>query len=227
MKKALLLQRSQQERSQNGRTKSWTTTSPSPQAVSPEISGTTLRLLAASNSKMDGPYVPYAPADAFSGSSIPYLTYHVAQAGFSFISPIGAVIGAIVPSIAKTRVTRIQSIALGSLIAGGAGALLGVGGLVRTAYSDSNKVPWNDEGIQQRVDGLSYNYHVRAVDMGSAIGAGVGLFARTAFIPPTALSVPQAMALGVVLGSIGANGFVLQQKRSEAKEFEQDDEDEN
>jgi hypothetical protein len=181
-------------------------------------------LLLATSNKMDGPYIPYAPADAFLGFNKPYMVYHSAQSGFSFISPIGAVLGAILPAVTKTRVTRIQSMALGSLIAGGAGCLLGLGLLAKKASDGENqKLPWNDEGIQQRIDGLSYNYHVRAVDVGSAAGAGAGLFARLAFIPPTALSGVQAMALGVVLGSVGANIHVALQKRSENDKMEEDD----
>jgi hypothetical protein len=115
--------------------------------------------------------------------------------------------------------------AMGSagLVAGGVGVLMGLGGMQNKAKKgEKASPPWNEEGIQQRVDGLSHNFNVRVIDL--SVWSGIGLAAGALVVAggpsrmklsPGALGAMQAVSLGSALGSLGAIGCIFSTRPKE------------
>ena len=165
---------------------------------------------------MDGPTVKWAPNDIFKSRPRLFMAYHVMNSGYNYLTPLGVIIGGVVglsPLGAKYlgKFTPLQIAGNGGIIAGALGGTLGLGAMYRISNSKNPKIPWTDEGIQQRVDGLSHNFHVRVLDLGVFYGlasaggiilalggpAAVGLSAG-------AFGVLQGLSLGSAVGSLGS-----------------------
>lgn len=189
--------------------------------------------IVSSSSKMEDPKIPWTIADL---SSIPSakmgVVYHVMGTPFDLFNPTGAVIGGLLSftSFGK-RVGAIPMIANGGLLAGGAGMSLGLMALYGVSQKgEQASPPWNDEGIQQRVDGLRHNFHVRILDL--SVWSGIGLAGGiTAFIGGPAklglangtLGVLQALSLGSTVGSLAGMGCIAVQEYKVRKFLEEDD----
>jgi hypothetical protein len=183
-------------------------------------------LLAESPKKLDGPKVAWTVADEaqkFGGNRF-VMTYHVLATPWALFSPVGCLVGAglyglglgpasaLLPSMGATGLT------FGCL---GAGLGLTRKTLVANQGAAATPIPWTDDGIQKRVNGLSRNFFVRILDVsawsGIALASGVLVVAGG----PTALGlsggtfgVLQGLTLGSSLGSLGAFGCVYSTKKN-------------
>ena len=121
---------------------------------------------------MDGPYVKYTVNDLFSFHNTAYLTYHCMGAGYDMLSPVGCIVGGIgLPYMSRFKdLTRLQAIGTGGIIGGTFGMGLGLLALVGISQSKNPKIPFDKDGIEQRVNGLKYNYFVRCLDLGVWLG---------------------------------------------------------
>ena len=166
---------------------------------------------------MDGPSISWTVNDLFKFDNRTFLLYHCMSSGFDVLTPIGGILGAFaLPRTSKfSNLTRLQAAGTGSAIAGGLGLSLGALALVGVAYSKDPPLPFDDDGIQTRVDGLSHNYGVRARDLGvwiaSAAAGGAMLAAggpvRLGLSPGT-MGIIQVLALGSMTGSIASSVVV-------------------
>jgi hypothetical protein len=176
---------------------------------------------------MDGPKVSWTPFDTFKPNPKSAMTYHVMAAGYSAFNPLGATAGAVLYGLGWRRFPTLMA-AMGSagLAAGGVGMLMGLGGMQSTAKKgEKASIPWTEEGIQQRVDGLSHNFKVRVIDL--SVWSGIGLAAvslvagggpRRLNLSPGLLGVMQAISLGSALGSLGAIGCIYSTSRKEGED---------
>ena len=104
-----------------------------------------------------------------------------------------------------------------SLAAGGVGMLMGLGGMQSIARKgEKASPPWNEDGIRNRVDGLSHNFKVRVIDLSVWSGIGLAIVALIGIggpirmkLSPGALGAMQAVGLGSAMGSMGAIGCIL------------------
>jgi hypothetical protein len=78
---------------------------------------------------------------------------------------------------------------------------------------NATPIPYNDEGVQQRVNGLSHNFMVRIIDLSCWSGMGIAATALLVAGGPSklrlctgALGVAQALSLGSAFGGFGAFG---------------------
>ncbi|KAL3790955.1 hypothetical protein HJC23_004937 [Cyclotella cryptica] len=179
---------------------------------------------------MDGPKVNWTVADTFRPNPHTAMTYHVMSAGYSAFTPLGAAIGALLYGAGWRRFPSVWA-TMGStgLVAGGLGLLAGLGGMQSTAKKgEKAKIPWTEEGIQQRVDGLSHNFKVRVIDL--SVWSGIGLAAGVLMVAgpgklklsPGVLGALQGVSLGSALGSLGAIGCIFS---TATKEESHEDED--
>lgn len=163
---------------------------------------------------MDGPSVSWTVGDLFKFNNKVFLTYHCMGSGYDFLTPVGCLLGAtILPRMSKfSHLTPLQAAGTGGIVAGGAGMGLGLLALVGTATSKNPKIPWTNDGIQMRVDGLSHNYKVRALDLGVWVGIAAaggallysgGSMQKFGLLPGLPGQL-QTVALGSAAGSIGA-----------------------
>jgi len=98
----------------------------------------------------------------------------------------------------------------------------------KARQGESASPPWNDEGIQQRVDGLSHNFKVRVLDLSAWAGVGVAAGAMVLAggpkkfkFSPGILGVMQGLSLGSALGSLGAIGCIF----STRPKFDEDEDE--
>ena len=160
---------------------------------------------------MDGPTVPWTVADLTKVNNKLFMTYHVMASGYDYLTPLGCAIGAALPFVPRfASVPRLQAMGNAGLIAGGTGMGLGLFLMGRIASSNP-ATPWNEEGIQQRVNGLSHNYRVRGMDLGVWLGIAAAGAAMVANGGPVklglahgALGAMQGVALGSAIGSVSA-----------------------
>jgi hypothetical protein len=168
-------------------------------------------------SSMDGPTIKWTVADSTKVNNKLFMTYHVMSSGYDFLTPLGCLFGAVgLPSTSKfSNLSRLQAAGTGGLIAGGTGMAMGLLAMTMTAYAKEPRYPWDEDGIQMRVDGISRNYFVRSMDLGVCLGiAAAGASLAYAGGPATlGLSAGtfgrlQAVALGSAMGSVGASIYV-------------------
>ena len=93
-------------------------------------------------------------------------------AGYDMLSPVGCIVGGIgLPYMSRFKhLTRLQAIGTGGIIGGTFGMGLGLLALVGISQSKNPKIPFDKDGIEQRVNGLKYNYFVRCLDLGVWLG---------------------------------------------------------
>jgi hypothetical protein len=166
---------------------------------------------------MDGPSVPFAPNDLFKFNPTLFLIYHCMDSGYNYMTPLGCAIGAFaVPLIPRFKdLTRLQAAGTGANLAGGIGMGLGCLALINIATKKEPRLPWDEGGRQNRVDGLSYNYRVRCMDLGVWLGVLSGAAAVAYNGGPTKLGLSsgtlgklQAIGLGSAAASVLTNVFI-------------------
>lgn len=170
---------------------------------------------------MNDPVISKTVADLFKGYPYMFITYHVMSSGYNLFTPIGALFDGAAHAIHGVRKgpTALQTMGSTGLIAGCAGMTLGLAALINAASKgDKASPPWTIEGRQQRVDGLSRNFKVRALDLG--VWSGIVFATGTLFffggpqvvrLSPGALGVAQGISLGSAIGSLASVGFILLQ----------------
>lgn len=144
-----------------------------------------------------------------------FLTYHVLDAGYDVLTPLGVALGgaAFYGLGYKPYPTALATMGTAGIIGGSTGMLLGCTRLIGTAIKgDKASPPWNDQGIQQRVDGLSHNFNIRVLE--NSVWGGVGVAAACMYaaggpqklgLSPGVLGVVQGLSLGSAAGSV--SGF--------------------
>ena len=174
--------------------------------------------------KMDGPSVKWAPNDIFRGNPKAFLTYHVMGSGYNYFTPLGVTVGGItaMTPLKKSlfpRLTALQAAGTVGFGAGLCGMLMGYGAMYRISIAKEPKLPFDEDGIQTRVDGLSHNYMVRVMDVGvvgglaSAGGLMMALGGPTSVgLSAGALGVAQGLSLGSAAGSIASIGYIAATK---------------
>lgn len=180
---------------------------------------------------MDGPTIKYTPADLFRKPGELGVLYHVMTMPYGLFTPVGAVLGGIIGRFLWPKVPLIKCMANGGLATGGLGASLGVIAMTNTAMKgDTASPPWNEEGIQQRNQGLSHNYKVRVMDRNVwagivLAGLGVGLVGGPAQLGLAAgrFGLLQALSLGSSAGSLTAFGQIYWSEYKFRKEMEGED----
>ena len=163
---------------------------------------------------MDGPSVKFTLGDMLQSHPKFFLTYHVMDAGYDVLTPLGVMLGgaAFYGLGYKPHPTPLATMGSAGLVAGSAGILLGATRLCATALKGNRaSPPWNQDGIQQRVDGLSHNFHIRVMENSVFLGAGVAAACVYAAGGPGklglsngALGVAQAVSLGSAAGTVSA-----------------------
>jgi len=158
------------------------------------------------------------------------MTYHVMSAGYDAFTPVGATVGGILYGIRwRPFPSVLAMMGTGGLIGGSLGMVLGLTTMQKKArQGESASPPWNDEGIQQRVDGLSHNFKVRVLDLSAWAGVGVAAGAMVLAggpkkfkFSPGILGVMQGLSLGSALGSLGAIGCIF----STRPKFDEDEDE--
>lgn len=96
---------------------------------------------------------------------------------------------------------------------------MGLLAVINARCAKEPKFPWDEDGIQNRVDGLSHNYRVRCMDVGVWIGvvaAGVVVAYKGG---PTQVGLSagtmgklQAVGLGSAVASILTNVYIVATK---------------
>ena len=179
---------------------------------------------------MDGPTVPNTVHDIFRSNHKVFLTYHTMSTPFFLFNTVGSVVGAgiygfglrTIPArlIAPTLLTSSTSTlaVLTSTTGLGFGCLgtaLGLAALSSIARKGENAtpIPFTDEGVEQRANGLAHNFKVRIIDLSCWSGMGIAATALVVAGGPSklklctgTLGVVQALSLGSALGGLGAIG---------------------
>lgn len=167
---------------------------------------------------MDGPVIRWTVNDIFKGNNRLFISYHVVCSGFYALSPVGCLLGGALSGAGLFRPypTVLSSMGTVGFGAGCLGMAIGASGL----YSIANKgaaasPPWTNDGIQQRVDGLSHNFKVRVLDLSAWSGMAVAATTLVALGGPVKLGlasgtmgVVQALTLGSSIGSLAAFGCI-------------------
>ena len=175
---------------------------------------TNKRILASS---MDGPSVPFAPNDLLKSNTTLFMIYHCMDSGYNYMTPLGCAIGALaIPLVPRFKdLTRLQAAGTGAILAGGTGMGLGCMALLNIATMKEPKLPWDEGGRQNRVDGLTHNYRVRCMDLGVWMGILGGAAAVAYKGGPTNLGLSsgtlgklQAIGLGSAAASVLTNVFI-------------------
>jgi len=172
---------------------------------------------------MDGPTVKWTVGDLLLERKDldprAYIVYHGLSTGWSAFAPVGAVIGGALCYGLGWRPMKTSAATVGTaaMIGGGTGMALGMTFLssVSAKGEKAKPIPWNDEGIQQRVDGIRTNFKVRILDVCGWGGMGVASGALLLAGGPAALGlssgivgVVQGLSLGSAAGGLGAFGCI-------------------
>ena len=158
-------------------------------------------------------------------------TYHVVSVGFGALTPIGAALGGALwySGVYKPFPTALPMLGTAGLVAGGAGMAIGYFGMraVASKGADASPIPWTEDGIQQRVNGLSHNFKVRVLDLSMWSGMGLATGAMLLAGGPASLGlssgmlgVMQGLSLGSAAGTLGAIGCVIATNQKEEKDDE-------
>ena len=170
--------------------------------------------------EMDGPVIKNTVADLLKSNPELFMTYHVMSTPFGLFNTVGVLLGGGLYGLGVRRPSSFPSalamMGTAGLITGCGGMLLGLGGLAKTVQKgEAATPPWNADGIQQRIDGLSHNFKVRVLDLSVWSGMGLAVGALVLSGGPSklklsggALGALQALSLGSALGGLGAFGCI-------------------
>jgi hypothetical protein len=171
---------------------------------------------------MDGPVIRTTVNDIFQSNPKLFLTYHVVGAGWDFLCPVGVLLGGSIYRMGYHGPFRSIYPMMGTtgLMIGSMGSLMGYMGLQQAAAKGelNTPIPYNTEGIQQRVDGLRHNYKVRVMDLCAwtgIIGAATLLVYKGGpsklIGQPGVFGTIQTLTLGSAMGSVVGFGFIAYQ----------------
>jgi hypothetical protein len=166
---------------------------------------------------MDGPIVHWTVADLLKSDKKTFMKYHVMESGYGALTPVGTILGGIVYGVGfRPSPSALKMMGTTGLVAGVAGMILGLTRMNKVASQGENvSPPWTDDGIQNRVDGLSHNFKVRILDL--SVWGGMGLAAGALVLGggPVKLGLSkgvggilQALSLGTAVGSLSAFGCI-------------------
>ena len=183
---------------------------------------------------MDGPSVKWTVADICKPYPRLFMVYHVIGTPYDVFTPVGTVLGGLLYTVGVVRPfpSALAMMGTSGLVAGCSGALLGCAGLAKAAWlgEAASPTPWNKDGIQQRVDGLSHNFTVRNLDKSVWLGIGLATGCLISAGGPqrlglsaSTLGVFQALSLGSAVGSVGAFAYIAWTKRAEKNVRSSDD----
>ena len=173
---------------------------------------------------MDGPVVRWAPNDMFHDHPRTFLTYHVMQSGYAYLTPVGATVGGLVVGMTPLRTkwfpqkSALQLAGTAGFGAGLAGCMLGFGLIKSMEASGKGRLPFDDDGITMRRDGLSHNFMVRVMDLGTLGGLITGglvlLGGPTSIgLSSGALGAAQAFGLAGTIGSLASFACIAVNKK--------------
>lgn len=166
---------------------------------------------------MDGPAVKWTVADLFASNANVAMTYHVMGAGYDALTPVGTLLGGAIYAVGYRPMPALAFMGTTGLLTGTVGMALGLTGMMSTARKGekATPLPWNEEGVQQRVDGLKHNFKVRILDKsvwyGIGMAGGALLFAggpAKLGLSKGPLGVAQALSLGSAIGGLSAFGCI-------------------
>lgn len=177
---------------------------------------------------MDGPKIPWTVADLFASSPKVAMVYHVGGAGYDVFNPTGSLLGGVV-ALGKFRGGTgpyVSYIATGGLVGGALGITLGLAALYSRASQGEalEPLPWNEDGIQTRVNGLRHNYKVRTLDL--SVWTGVAVATAVYAVRPkilAPLSLLQLISLGSTVGSLSGMAFIANTERNAKIALDKDD----
>lgn len=175
---------------------------------------------------MDGPKVETTVADLFKKNETIFMGYHVISAGWDVLGTAGAIAGLSAYGLGLRKYPLLVTVGTSSLVGGLLGSSLGLTRMAITASKgDDASPPWNKEGVEQRVNGLSHNFKVRVLDKSSWTGIALASGALVLSGGPAALGfsrgalgVAQALSLGSAAGGISAFGCIAASERDSSSE---------
>jgi len=170
---------------------------------------------------MDGPTVQWTVNDLFKGDNKKFMTYHVMESGYAALTPVGTLLGGVLYGVGvRPLSSALRMMGTVGLITGVGGMMLGLTRMnVTAAKGEAASPPWTEDGVQNRVDGISHNFKVRILDM--SVWSGLSLAAGALILAggPVKLGlskgvggVLQALSLGSAAGSLGAFGCIYSNK---------------
>lgn len=177
---------------------------------------------------MDGPTVPWTVADLFKSPSRLALTYHVMSTPYDVLSPVGGMVGGAAFLTTGVGTTLARSVAMGGLTGGAVGMTLGLAGMMSKARQGEalEPLPWNDDGIQTRVQGIQNNYKIRTLDLsvwtGVLVAGGIVAAYGTGSLGKGTWGIVQALSLGSVTGSLCGMGIIGVTEYKRNKQLEKD-----
>jgi hypothetical protein len=168
---------------------------------------------------MDGPVIKFTMADLLKSNPPVFIGYHVMMTPFGIFNTAGVLLGGALYGAGVRRLpSALAMMGTTGIVTGTAGMALGLSALVSTAQKgEGAEPPWNADGIEQRVNGLSHNYKVRALDLGvwcgSILALGTLLVNKGAAPPSWKLSAGrlgllQSLSLGSFVGVSCAIGNI-------------------
>jgi len=185
---------------------------------------------------MDGPTIKWTVADLFLARPRVALTYHVSTSGWSYMVPVWMTLGGLLNVATPVRarffptLTSLQFVGNSGLIGGVFGACAGAGLMYAMSKKEDIAIPFTDEGIQQRVDGLHYNFKVRTLDLGTWTGIGAASVMLLAVggqtklgLASSVMGVAQGLAYGSAIGSMASIAYLTYKLREDR--MDDDDED--
>ena len=170
---------------------------------------------------VDGPVMPFCVHDFLVSYPKLFMVHHALETPFQVFNMAGTLLGGVFYGVFRRPATFPSALAMmgtSGLVLGCCGSMLGLAKLCSIVAQGENNapIPWNDDGIQQRVDGIRHNFKVRVLDTSSwggivlggaalAVAAGGPTKLR---LSPGLLGVCQALCLGSAFGTMGAFGCI-------------------
>jgi hypothetical protein len=186
--------------------------------------------------RMDGPVIRTTVNDIFQSNPKLYLTYHVVSAGWDLLNPVGVLLGGGIYQTGLYRgpfVNIYQMMGTTGFLTGSIGIIMGGMALRQIAAKGdaATPIPYNDDGVQQRMDGLRHNYKVRLLDLcaWSGIVGTAGLLvirggpAKLLSFQSGLFGTIQALSFGSAMGSFVGMGCIAYQSYLDKKDDDGDE----